>query len=452
MVSDPPTRAEGPAAPEPYSRKPASAGGPGQTVFLLKGYPRLSETFIAQEIRALEQRGLAIRIVSLRHPTDRKTHAIAGEIRASVDYLPEYLYREPWRVLRAWRHARRLPGYGAARAAWWGDLRRDPTPNRGRRFGQALVLAAELPGNVERIHAHFLHTPASVARYAALMTGRPWSVSAHAKDIWTTPEWEKREKIAACDWLVACTAAGAEHLRALAPTPDKVGLVQHGLDLARFPPLARPRPARDGSTPADPVIVLSIGRAVEKKGYDDLLQALARLPSGLAWRFVHLGGGPLLESLKATAIRLGLASRITWRGAEDQAAVLAQLREADLFVLASRIARDGDRDGLPNVLMEAQSQSLAVLATKAGAIAELIVDGETGLLLPSGDPAALGAALERLIGDPALRQRLGANGAARVARDFSLERCIDRLAAKFGLGAAPDRALPASPPSLSRSA
>ncbi len=213
------------------SELPVASAGPGQTLFVLKGYPRLSETFIAQEIRALEQRGLDIRIASLRNPTDRKTHAIVGEIKASVDYLPEYLYQEPLRVFRAWRKAQRLPGYAKALTAWLADLKRDISPNRGRRFGQALVLAAELPPTVTRIHAHFLHTPASVARYAAMMTGRPWSVSAHAKDIWTSPEWEKREKLADCDWLVTCTAAGAAHLRALSASPDKVTLVHHGLDL-----------------------------------------------------------------------------------------------------------------------------------------------------------------------------------------------------------------------------
>jgi glycosyltransferase involved in cell wall biosynthesis len=443
MASDPPTRAGEPARIDFHSREPAAPGGSNQIVFLLKGYPRLSETFIAQEIRALEQRGLAIRIASLRRPSDSKTHAIAGEIRAAVDYLPEYLYCQPWRVLQGWRRARRLPGYAAARAAWLGDLRRDPTPNRGRRFGQALVLAAELPANVERIHAHFLHTPASVARYAALMTGRRWSVSAHAKDIWTTPDWEKREKIAACDWLVTCTAAGAAHLRDLTSDPAKITLVHHGLDLSRFPPFGRPRPARNGRDSTDPVIILSIGRAVEKKGYDDLLEALARLPAGLAWRFVHLGGGPLLGKLKATARKLALDGRIDWLGSQNQAVVLERLRTADLFVLASRTARDGDRDGLPNVLMEAQSQSLAVLSTRAGAIDELIVDGENGLLVSPGDRAALAVGLARLIGDPGLRARLGEAGATRVAREFSLDRAIDRLAAKFGL------AIPSSSLSLS---
>ena len=416
---------------------PVASAGPGQTLFVLKGYPRLSETFIAQEIRALERRGLVIRIASLRHPTDRKTHPVAAEIKAAVDYLPEYLYREPVRVWRGWRRARRLPGYRAARTAWLRDLRRDHSPNRGRRFGQALVLAAELPATVKHLHAHFLHTPASVTRYAAMMTGRPWSVSAHAKDIWTTPEWEKREKLADCDWLVTCTAAGAAHLGALSPSPEKVTLVHHGLDFSRFPISPRPASLRDGRSDRDPAIILSVGRAVEKKGFDDLLQALALLPRELSWRFIHIGGGPLLEALKSQAESLGISGRIEWLGPQDQPAVLARLQSGDLFVLASRVARDGDRDGLPNVLLEAQSQSLPVVATRAGAIEELIIGGENGLLVEPGDRSALAAAIARLIGDPAQRAKLGARGAARLVREFSLDHGIDVLAGKFGLAAAP---------------
>ena len=415
------------------TRETPAVEAPGEVVFILKGYPRLSETFIAQEIRGLEKAGLAIRIVSLRHPIDRKTHPITAEIRATVGYLPEYLYREVRRVFSGWRRARRLPGYPAALSAWLADLSRDPTPNRGRRFGQALVLAAELPASVQHLHAHFLHTPASVARYAALMTGLPWSVSAHAKDIWTIPDWEKREKLASCDWLVTCTASGAKHLAELAPDPAKVALLRHGLDLARFPAPAGERPPRDGRPGSEPVIVLSIGRAVEKKGLDDLLAALALLPADLAWRLVHIGGGPLLPSLKAQAGALGLAARIDWRGAQGQAEVLAALRAADLFALASRVARDGDRDGLPNVLMEAASQRLATLATRAGAIEELVEDGRTGLLAPAGDPPAFAAALRRLITDPALRTRLGAAAQTRVAADFDAAPGIRSLARRFGL-------------------
>lgn len=162
----------------------------GAVVFVLKGYPRLSETFIAQEIHGLEAAGLDVRIVSLRHPTDRDRHPIHDDIRTPVKYLPEYLLAEPIRVWRGWRRARRLPGYGAARRLWLHDLVRDPTPNRIRRFGQAMTLARELPRNVSHLHAYFIHTPASVARYCAVIRGLPWSCSAHAKDIWTTPGWK----------------------------------------------------------------------------------------------------------------------------------------------------------------------------------------------------------------------------------------------------------------------
>ena len=417
----------------------------GRVAVVLKGYPRLSEAFIAQEIAALERRGLACIIVSLRHPTDRRTHPVHTEIRAPLRYLPEYLIHEPLRVLRAWRRLRRWPTYGAARALWLRDLRRDATPNRVRRFGQALVLADELPRDVTHLHVHFLHTPASVARYAALLRGLPWSASAHAKDIWTTPDWEKREKLAACAWLVTCTAANREYLARLAP-PGRVDLVYHGLDFARFPAPGEARPPRDGRDPADPVIVLSVGRLVEKKGTDILLEALARLPRALHWRLVHAGGGPLRKKLERRARALGILERIAWRGALPHDALLAEYRAADLFALASRIARDGDRDGLPNVLMEAQSQGLPCVASTVSAVPELIEHDATGLLVAPESSAALAHALAALIGDPARRQALGAAGQARVAERFRLEDNLDRLAAKFGLGASGSalRAAPAS--------
>jgi glycosyltransferase involved in cell wall biosynthesis len=415
--------------------------GPARRVaFVVKGYPRLSETFIAQEILALERRGLDIRIVSLRRPYDPAIHPAHRLIRAPLLYLPEYLWREPLRVWRGWRRARRRPGYRRARRAWLADLCRDPTPNRLRRFGQALVLAAELPAEIAHLHAHFLHTPASVARYAALIAGRPWSVSAHAKDIWTLPRWEIGEKLAEARWAVTCTAAGHAHLAALAADPGRVALCYHGLDRECFaPPPPRP-PGGDGSDPRRPVAILSVGRAVAKKGYDDLLAALALLPRDLAWNFVHIGGGALAGVLRKRAQRLGLADRIRWLGALAQPEVLAAYRAADLFVLAAKPAKDGDRDGLPNVLLEAQSQRLACIATRLSGIPELIADGVTGLLTPTGDPPALAALIESLIRDPARRARLGDAGEARVRRDFAMDAGIDLLAERFGLPAAPSAA------------
>ena len=226
---------------------------------VLKGYPRLSETFIAQEIRNLEKAGLNLSIVSLRHPYDAERHPVHGEIEAPVLYLPEYLHEEPRRVAHALRRARGLPGYRTARRLFLADLRRDRTRNRVRRFGQACVLAAEV--EADWLYGHFAHTPGSVTRYAAAMLGLSYSISAHAKDIWTTPDWELREKLPGADhgarWWVTCTASGARHLRTLAERPDDVHLVYHGLDLDRFPP-PPPRDAPDGS--GEPVHVLSVGR------------------------------------------------------------------------------------------------------------------------------------------------------------------------------------------------
>ncbi len=414
----------------------ASPRTTGRVAFVLKGYPRLSETFIAQEILALERLGLEILIVSLRHPTDRTTHPIHRQISAALLYLPEYLHRELVRVWRGWLRSRRRPGYPAARAAWLSDLRRDLTPNRIRRFGQALVLAAELPHDIDHIHAHFLHTPSCVARYTALLKGLGWTVSAHARDIWTLPEWEKRTKLAEADWIATCTEMARRHLAGLTSRPDSVWLCYHGLNLERFEAPLPHSNGRNGSDPHQPVLILSVGRLVAKKGYDDLLKALALLPADLQWRFVHIGGGALAAALRFQAERLGLSHRIEWRGAMAQPDVLAAYREADLFVLASKVAKDGDRDGLPNVLIEAQSQRLACVSTSVSAIPELIEQDVSGLLVLPGNPIALAEALECLIRDPEERARLGAAGEHRVRRLFSMEAGIDLLAMRFGLASA----------------
>ncbi|NNE53968.1 MAG: glycosyltransferase family 4 protein [Sulfitobacter sp.] len=393
---------------------------------VVKGWPRLSETFIAQELVALEEAGIAFEIWSLRHPTDRKTHPLHDRVRAKVRYLPEYLRDEPRRVARAMGAAADLPGFDAAAAAYAKDVERDDTPNRRRRFGQACVMATEMPSGVTGIYAHFLHTPSSVARYAAMMRGLPWSFSAHAKDIWTSPEWELREKLSAAHagaaFGVTCTRFGAEHLRALADDPARVDLVYHGLDLARFPAPPARRPRSAGSR----LHMLSVGRMVEKKGFDRLIDALAILPAALDWHWTHVGGGPLTDEMRERAARRGVGGRITWRGACDQPEVIDAMRKADLFVLPSRIAEDGDRDGLPNVLMEAASQKLPILSTPVSAIPEFIEDGIHGILV-SDAPAALSQAIVHFSENPALGPRLAEAAFARLQSDFLMHPGIARL-------------------------
>lgn len=410
-----------------------------KTAFVLKGYPRLSETFIAQEILGLERAGLPLEIISLRAPTDKLRHPVHDEISARITYLPEYVKDEPARCLRAWWKVRRLPGYPTAWAAFRRDYARDRTHNRVRRFVQAMVLAADRGAAVEHLYAHFIHTPASVTRYAAMMLGVPWSISAHAKDIWTSPDWELADKLNEADWTVTCTSSGHAHLQSLTRRPDHVYLSYHGLDLSRFAPFKARRHVRDGSSATDPVRIVSVGRAVVKKGFDTLLEALALLPDELNWRFDHIGGGDLLDQLKSQAEKLGIAKRITWHGAQPQERVIALYRQADVFVLPSRIAPDGDRDGLPNVLVEAASQGLACLSTTISGIPELIENGRHGVLVEPEDAQLLSDGLLRLARDPQLREALGSAANSRVREHFDHVVPISQLMALF----AGDQTVPA---------
>lgn len=399
---------------------------PESVAIVLKGYPRLSETFIAQEILGLERKGLDIHIVSLRHPTDPTRHEIHEAIAAGVTYLPEYLHHEPRRVARClWRQLRN-GRFWSMLGIWTRDFCREPTRNRLRRIGQALVMAGEMPPGTRRIYAHFIHTPGSVARYAARLTGLPYSLSAHAKDIWTTPRQEIREKLADARWTVCCTRTNTGYLRDIEPSAH-IELVYHGLDVAALPKPDRSH-RRDGSEQRDPCRILCVARAVEKKGIDLLLQAMARLPDDLHWQFTHVGGGEKGRELQQLAIQLEIADRVDWLGALSRNAVMQQMNGADIFCLPARIAADGDRDGLPNVLLEALSQELAVATTPTGGIGELIDDGENGLIVGNENIEALAAALERLIRNPGLRARFGHAGRLRVERDFAADAGIGRIA------------------------
>lgn len=397
---------------------------------VVKGWPRLSETFIAQELVALEAAGIDFEIWSLRHPTDHKTHPLHDKLKAQVHYLPEYLKDEPLRVLKGVAHAVRTQGFSAAWRMFRADYARDRTPNRLRRFGQACVLARELTTDAEGIYAHFLHTPSSVARYAAILRSLPWSFSAHAKDIWTSPDWELREKLSAASYGAyfgaTCTAFGADHLRALADTPKRVDLVYHGLDLARFPeaPMRKPR-AADA-----PLSLMSVGRLVEKKGFDRLIEALALLPQNLTWHWTHIGGGALKDDMRALAKARGVDDRISWRGACDQPEVIAEMQRANLFVLPSRIAADGDRDGLPNVLMEAASQRLPILSTPVSAIPEFITNGIHGILVDDA-PENLAAAIVDFAALTDGGAALADAAYIRLTQDFRMQPGIDHLAKRL---------------------
>jgi len=406
---------------------------PKNTAIIVKGYPRLSETFIAQEILELEKSGLNIHLVSLRKPTDQKVHPIHNEIKSPIKYLPEYLYLEVWRVFKSWWKIKKRKNYRKAYLAWKHDLKADFSFSRFRRFGQAIVLAAELPSNIEHIHAHFLHTPASVAHYTAILKGLEWSCSAHAVDIWTTPETELREKLMSCSWIVTCTRTNYERLSYLAQNPSKVFLAYHGIDLNRFRNTSPNYSDRTGLEMLDPVRILSVGRAVEKKGYTNLLKALAALQNNLNWHFTHVGGGPLTQKLEQLADKLGINNNITWLGPQTQEAVILEYKKADIFVLPSVVARNGDRDGLPNVLMEAQSIGLPCVSTNISAIPELIDHEKTGLLVSYENNEMLTRALTRFITCPDDRLKMGLAGRLKVLDGFDFRNCVEKIFPLFDL-------------------
>lgn len=395
-----------------------------KVLFLLKGYPRLSETFIAQEILNLEYRKLDITIASMRKPHDGFSHPVHKKIKAPYFYLPEYLHQHPFRVLKAWLNLRRSNNYSKLISVFKKDFKKERTRNRIRRLGQAFVLAYEMPQDIEHIHAHFLHTPASVAHYTSILTGKPWSCSAHAKDIWTSPQWDIQQKLESMDWLTTCTKFGQKYLSQYGP--EKVFLNYHGIDLNNFSNYENKYKESDQV----PVILLSVSRAVTKKGLPFLLQALHKLKS-TDWHFIHIGGGEQLDQLKGMAKELGIDQQISWLGPRPQPTVLSFYRKADIFLFPSIIADNGDRDGVPNVLIEAMSQKLACVATDLDGTKEAIKDNHNGYLCPPKNPEILAKKIDELIQKPNLRKQLGAQAQQDAIKYFNAENLIDDLLNKF---------------------
>ncbi|HAJ46845.1 MAG TPA: colanic acid biosynthesis glycosyltransferase WcaL [Alphaproteobacteria bacterium] len=389
---------------------------------VVKGFPRISETFITNELEQLESMGLQFTLTALRQPSGDPNHGAGHNLKASVQYLPEYLTDAPAVFASSWRGAATLPGFSMAWAQFQRDWVRDPTANRVRRFGQACILAASLPPMIRHIHAHFLHTPGSVARYASAMLGITWSASAHAKDIWTTPDWDLAEKLASARFVAVCNEAGRERLQTLAG-PDhahRIHFWPHQLNLSQAPPCH--------AKPGGPIALLTVARAVPKKGLPILLDALRKLSAEPAWSWTLIGGGELLDELKASLANHPFANRIRLLGSQPHTVVRQHLAAADVFVLPAQVTADGDRDGRPNALLEAMAAGLACIATAAGGIPEVISDGQNGCLTLA-EPEPLSLAISRLMQDQRLRSRLG-HAAAETARTISAqgERAIKSLA------------------------
>jgi glycosyltransferase involved in cell wall biosynthesis len=426
---------------------------PGGTVaYVLKGYPRLSELFIASEIYRLEQLGVPLRLYVIKPADEAQSHGIVRRIKARPDYLPPTASLSATPLTR-WlathlkdfvpalrRVARRRP-LGTARAAVAAcaqavRARRGLRPRKVylKEFLQAAAIADRVLAakDVRHLHAHFCHGATTVAWLASLMTGLPFSFTAHAKDIYCeslNPAGLLRRKMRAARFVVTCTDANRAHLEQVEPRA-KVHCIYHGLNAEFAGLLKQPTTRR-------PVLhrlrALGVGRLVEKKGFDVLVEACGILRrQGVAFEAVIVGeSGEHEAEIRRRIAALDLAAHVRLTGPMEQAQLYEEYGRATTFCLPCRVLDNGDRDGIPNVLVEAMACGLPVITTAVSGIPEVVRDGVNGQLVPPDDPRALAAALLRLEDDPHFARQLSRAGQATVRERFDGERFAAQLAALF---------------------
>jgi glycosyltransferase involved in cell wall biosynthesis len=381
--------------------------------YVLKVYPRFSETFVVTEILAREAQGEQLEIFALRHSTDPRFHPELARVQAPVHYVPRpERASEGWAVLA--RAAEVVPGFGERLAALLPDLARTEASEVHQ--GVALAVAVVEQG-ITHLHAHFASLSARVAEIASRLTGVPFTVTTHAKDIFheSVDPTRLRRTLEHAHDVVAISEYNRRHLRAAFPEhAQKLQLVRNGLELARFP-------YRDPAPVGETLRVVAVGRLVEKKGFAGLVRAVAaRRAAGARLSVTIAGGGELEAGLRALVAELGLEDVVQLAGPRTQAEVCRLLRAADVFVAPCVVGADGNADGLPTVLLEAMAMGVPVIASDVTGIPEVVRNSgpRTGVLVPAGAHDELVRALAVVAG-PGF-DRTGAARAARalVERDY----------------------------------
>jgi len=396
--------------------------------YILKMYPRFSETFVLSEILELERQGVALHVFSLKKPDDGVFHADVARVRARVTYLPESTVLAP----RAFAEAHRAvyqKNPRRYRTALRLALARRRTASL-KHFLQAGYIAPVVDRlGVAHVHAHFASGPAAVALHLHRLTGIPYSFTAHAKDIYidTVDRTELARKLRSARFAVTVSDYNRRHLEQLAGD-GRIVRIYNGLDLGRFSPNGR----RD-----DPPLILAVGRLIEKKGFADLIHACALLRDrGCRFRCQIVGKGALAAELRSRIGELGLGSLVELTGPIPRERLLELYPRASVVVAPCVVGSDGNRDGLPTVLIEALALGIPVVATGVTGIPELVEDGRTGLLVPEHDPAALASAIDRVITERAAGEALARAGRAHVEREFELTTNVSRLRSLFEESAA----------------
>lgn len=394
--------------------------------YVLKRFPRISETFVAAELIELERQGERVSIFALIDPKEPFRHGFLEELTADVTYLPRRPLHEARRVGGALVRTFRASPRGWLAAA--GFALRPPSLAAWRLVLAATVLRDEMQRRgIVHAHAHFATEGAELARLAHRMGGPPYSATTHAKDIYheDVRAEDLRRKLGGAAFVATVSEANRVYLTSILDGDGNGGnvhVVPNAVDLRRLALAGERRPEAG--------LVVSTARLIEKKGLGDLVEACGILRKrGVDVRLEVAGDGPLLGELRAAAADAGLDG--AFPGAQPHEEVRALYARGAVFCLPCVVASTGDRDGLPTSVLEAMAYGVPVVTTAVNGLPDVVIDGETGLVVPERDPTALAEALERLLADPEHARRLGEQGRRHVEQSFSLERSVSLLRALF---------------------
>ncbi len=406
--------------------------------FILKGYPRISESFILNEIHLLEGMGLNLHIFSVKKSDEKKSHQVVDKIKAKVNYLPEDASGTDGNFGRwLWQNLPRfLPShtgvflkrpfvylqtlfyvlFGLSLKTPLGRWPVFKTTFIKDFFRSGYIAEKVLESkNIQHLHGHFCHGATTMTMLVSHLTGIPYSFTAHAKDIYVpklNPGGLLQTKIERAEFVTTCTDYNRQFLQSLSPQGTPIHTVYHGLDTKLFTPPA--------TEPEGAPVILSVGRFVEKKGFPYLIEACHLLKNkGLEFKCRIIGQKDEQSELVSTLIqKYGLEDTVTIEGGMTQDELKEAYKHATIFALPSYIVESGDRDGIPNVLAEAMATGRAVVSTSISGIPEIVESGVNGLLVGQKNATALSEALEQLLQNPELRQRLGNNARETIQRVF----------------------------------
>lgn len=395
---------------------------------VLKGFPRISETFISNEILLLEGLGFKIHLFSLRDPRESFCHESVKQIKAKVDYLPQTIsgnvslflrhnlalaIKKPVHYARALKTAIRR----------FRRTRKSATIKHLLQAGYVVNHLAPKAG-ITHFHSHFAHSPTSVAMFAAMLSGLEFSFTGHAKDIYTSDERQLSEKIDLAKFVVTCTEYNRRYLLSKANgSRTPVYRIYHGIDTDLF------SESRENYNPQPPFRILTVARIAPKKGLKTVFEALSKLRDmGVDFKHTLIGDGDERDTILALIKDLNLEDRTEWLGTLPHEEVLKHYRRADLFMLGCRVISSGDRDGIPNVFLEAMAMGVPVLATGISGIPELIESGNTGMLVEPEDAESMAQAARSILEDAELRKRIIPAGRRKIIDEFDNKKLIGDLA------------------------